>query len=81
MLHSEKEARFCDLHQIRCLVPVVALDAHHPPESREVLDFPGWKERVLMPPSFASWSELVMDREAGCAAVHEVTKSQTRLRD
>ena len=25
--------------------------------------------------------ELVMDREAGCAAVHKVTKSQTQLSD
>ena len=35
----------------------------------------------LMDMSLGELQELVMDREAGCAVIHGVTKSQTRLRD
>ena len=31
--------------------------------------------------SLSELQELVMDREAWCAAIHEVTKSQTQLSD
>ena len=39
----------------------------------------GWTDWMDM--SFYRLRELVIDREAWCAAIHGVTKSQTRLRD
>ena len=35
----------------------------------------------LMDMSLSELHKLLMDREAWCAAIHGVTKSQTRLRD
>ena len=35
----------------------------------------------LMDASLCEFQELVMDRETWCAAIHRVSKSQTRLSD
>ena len=41
----------------------------------------GWHHTELMDMSLSEVQEMVMDREAWLAAIHGITKSQTRLSD
>ena len=41
----------------------------------------GWHHRLDLGVSLSELQELVMDREAWCAATHRVTKSRTQLSD
>ena len=40
-----------------------------------------WLDMNTMDVNLSRFQEIVKDREAWCAAVHGVTKSQTRLND